>query len=1139
MILTSLHDNMNSGYGRDQRNRGQQSNRYANSGSQQSRVPLRAIPIQFALFVDVDTQESVVELLELTFQPLKDKFCNAPVLALPDGLKDFVVYYDASGIGLGCVLMQRVFSRFVELGNSRGDARNFGYFWDVGFSERDIDDIMVDERSEWSLHFNKAILIDVVEPSVEVEVFWNEDESFPFFSKEHFLSPFPFLSSLFIWNDFLSSCGYLTNRPRLLKNFLNSLTAMAYSSSSLSEALTWWNYEISTRVREAAVGMSWEDFRTLTREEFCSSNEMQKLETKLWNHAMVGARHAAYTDRFHELARKSIKKNQEKKGNKGEPSTDRNGRDDNKRTRMGNSFATTANPVRGSYTGTTPKCTTCSYHHPPETPCHSYFNYKLFGHFAKDCRVVPRSVNPTNARNPAQRPGGDQQNQVVAVNGGQGRGNQGNQARARAFMLGAEEARLDLNIVTGTFTLNDHYATTLFDSGADYIFVSTTFLPILDIKSSNLGFSYEIKIASGQLVEINKVIRGCKLEIEGHMFNINLIPFGSESFDLIIGMDWLSDHKAEINCHEKVVRIPLLDGKVLRALEEKPKEKMSQFISVKAKEKEREEIVVVRDFPELRVHVDDIPKTTFKTRYGHFEFTVMPFGLTNTPTVFMDLMKRVCRPYIDKFVIVFVDDILIYFRTREEHEMHLGLVLELLKKEKLYAKFSKREFWLQEVQFLRHVINGDGIHVDRSKIKAVKNWEAPRTPSEGEEQENAFQTLKDKLCNAHVLALLDGLEDFVVYCDASGLRLGCVLMQRNKEASVESAGMQRGIDKMIKLRNDSVLYYLDQIWIPLKGDVRTLIMDEAYKSKYSVHPRVNKMYYELRDRYWWLGMKKDIAMYVSKCLTCLKVKAEHQRPSGLLQQPEILEWKWEGIAMDFITKLPKTSSGHDTIWDVHLLLVEFSYNNGYHSSVRYAPFEALYGRKCHSLFMLAEVRVCHLIGPELVQETNEKISQIKERLKAVRDRQKSYADKRRKPLEFSIGDHVLLKVSPWKGMIRFRKKMKLAHRFVRPFEIIEKVGTMAYRLDLPEKLNGVHDTFHVSNLKKCLSDPTLQVPLDEIRVDDKLNFVEEPGEIMEREFKKLKWSRIAIVKVRWNSKYSAFRIVPYNDLIFKLSLGKV
>ncbi|GKA56202.1 putative reverse transcriptase domain-containing protein [Tanacetum coccineum] len=394
------------------------------------------------------------------------------------------------------------------------------------------------------------------------------------------------------------------------------------------------------------------------------------------------------------------------------------------------------------------------------------------------------------------------------------------------------------------------------------------------------------------------------------------------------------------------------------------------------------------------------------------------------------------------------------------------------------------------------------------------------------------------------------------------------ILAAQKEASNESARLQRRIDEMIKLRSDGVLYYLDRIWIPLKGDVRTLIMDEAHKSKYSVHPGADKMYYDLKDRYWWQGMKKDIAVYVSKFLTCLKVKDEHQRPSGLLQQPEIPEWKWEGIAMDFVTKLPRTSSGHDTIWvimdrltksahflpmredykmerlarlylneivarhgvpisiisdrdsrftsrfwqlmqealgtrldmstayhpqtdgqsectiqtledmlkacvlyfggswDVHLPIVEFSYNNSYHSSVRCAPFEALYGRKCHSPIMWAK---------------------IKDRLKVARDRQKSYADKRRKPLEFSVGDYVLLKVSPWKGVVRFRKKGKLAPRFVGPFEIIKKVGPVAYRLDLPKELDGVHDTFHVSNLKKCLADPTLLVPLDEIQVDARLD----------------------------------------------------
>ncbi|GKA30283.1 putative reverse transcriptase domain-containing protein [Tanacetum coccineum] len=363
----------------------------------------------------------------------------------------------------------------------------------------------------------------------------------------------------------------------------------------------------------------------------------------------------------------------------------------------------------------------------------------------------------------------------------------------------------------------------------------------------------------------------------------------------------------------------------------------------------------------------------------------------------------------------------------------------------------------------------------------------------GEKQELVFQTLKDKLCNAPVLALPDGPKDFVVYCDASGIGLGCVLMQRGKviayasrqlkiyeknytthdlelgavvfalknwrhylyrtksviymdHKSLQHIFSQRELNmrqrRWIELFSDydcEIRYHFgkanvvadalsrkervkpkrvramnmtlqlsikDRIlaaqkeamdeFVPLKGEVRTMIMDEAHKSKYSVHPRADKMYYDLRDRYWWPGMKKDIVEYVSKCLTCLKVKAEHERPFGLIQQPEIPAKVGEG----------------------------------------------------------------QLIGPELVQETTKKISQIKDRLKVARDRQKSYADKRRKPLEFSVG-HV------------------------------------AYRLDLLEELNGVHDTFHVSNLKKCLADPTLQVPLDEIRVDAKLNFMEEPFEILE------------------------------------------
>ncbi|GJS97622.1 putative reverse transcriptase domain-containing protein [Tanacetum coccineum] len=208
-------------------------------------------------------------------------------------------------------------------------------------------------------------------------------------------------------------------------------------------------------------------------------------------------------------------------------------------------------------------------------------------------------------------------------------------------------------------------------------------------------------------------------------------------------------------------------------------------------------------------------------------------------------------------------------------------------------------------------------------------------------------------------------------------------------------------------------------------------------------------------------------------------------------------------------------------WDTHLPLIEFSYNNSYHTSIKCAPFEALYGRKCRSLVIWTEVGESQLIGPEIVQETTKKIVQIKERLKTARSRQKSYADKRRKPLEFQVGDRVLLKVSPWKGVVRFGKKGKLAPRYVGPFEIVERVGPVAYRLKLPQELSCVHDTFHVSNLKKCLAEPDVQVPLDEIEIDENLRFVEEPIEIVDRDVKKLKRRRIPLVKVRWNSRQGA------------------
>ncbi|GJU04073.1 putative reverse transcriptase domain-containing protein [Tanacetum coccineum] len=566
--------------------------------------------------------------------------------------------------------------------------------------------------------------------------------------------------------------------------------------------------------------------RALLVEEFCLRNEMEKLENEFWNHTMRYINGLApqircmlrvtqpttiqstiltagiLTDEAVRCG--TLTKGNDKRKEMEESSKQGSTWKDNKKSKTGSRFMAIVPPRNDNAPIRQVAPVNAVRMGQNQRAC---YECGSLDHLRYDCSKWKQATR--QARNP------------LALKGNKNARNNGNQARGRAFNGNAVEALQAPKVVTGTFSLNNQFATVLFDFGADFSFISSKFAPLLNVEPCIVNPGYVIEIADGESVEVDRVIRDCKLELGNSLFTIYLIPLGHGSFDVIVGIDWLSKNKAVIVCHEKVLEIPIKEGRILRVhgkhtlgaakalmnakidepvisdipvvvkspyrlapsemqelsrqlqeLQDKGYIRLSHspwgapVLFVKKKDgsfrmcidyRELNKLTIKNRYPlpriddlfdqlqgacyfskidlrsgyhQLRVHEDDIPKTAFRMRYGHFEFTVMPFGLTNAPAVFMDLMNRVCKPYLDKFVIVFIDDILIYSKTKEEHEVHLKLVLELLRKEKLYAKFSKCEFWLQEVHFLGHVVNQSGIHVDPSKIEAVKNYKAPTTPSE-------------------------------------------------------------------------------------------------------------------------------------------------------------------------------------------------------------------------------------------------------------------------------------------------------------------------------------------------------------------------------------------------------------------------
>ncbi|GKC33432.1 putative reverse transcriptase domain-containing protein [Tanacetum coccineum] len=505
-------------------------------------------------------------------------------------------------------------------------------------------------------------------------------------------------------------------------------------------------------------------------------------------------------------------------------------------------------------------------------------------------------------------------------------------------------------------------------------------------------------------------------------------------------------------------------------------------------------------YHQLRVREKDIPKTTFRTRYGHYEVQVMPFGLTNTLAVFMDLMNRVCKPYLDRFAIIFIDDILIYSKSIKEHEGYLKLILRLLKKEELYANASILALPEGSENFMVYC---DASHKGLGVVLMQKEKVIAYASRQLKDHKKNYTTYDlEKELNMRQRRLVELLSDYdceIRYHPRKANVVANALSQKERKTRKEENFIKNlhGMINKLEPRTDRTLCLNNRSWILRFGDLRALIMHESHKSKYFIHPGLDQMYQDLKKLYWWPNMKEKVATYVSKCLTCAKVK------------------------------LPKTETGQDMIWIIVDRLTK---------SAHFLPMREDDTLKKLTRQYLKEVVSRH--GVPTNGQSERTIQMLEDMLRAcVLDFGKGVSvDHLSAGLKLEIVSSlaqrssmrqlirsfklrvVMLKVSPWKGVIHFGKREKLNPCYIRPFKIIAKVVTVAYRLKLSKQLSRVHSTFHVSNLKKCMSHEPLAISLDEIQVDDKLHFIEELIEITDHKVKRLKQSRFLIVKVRWNSR---------------------
>ncbi|XP_071917014.1 uncharacterized protein [Coffea arabica] len=721
---------------------------------------------------------------------------------------------------------------------------------------------------------------------------------------------------------------------------------------------------------------------------------------------------------------------------------------------------------------------------------------------------------------------------------------------ARVYAMDDQPVPDSSDVVEGTLPIFHRLAKVLIDPGATHSFVNPTFMSGIDVKPVRLPIDLEVRTPMGNKKIITSLAyKNCEFWVRECKMLVDLISLDIKGYDVIIGMDFLSHCHAKIDCREKVVEF-CIPGEATLRLDVKGRLASSAMISgIRAR------------------------KCCLKER------------------------KRVFKKYLDQFVVVFIDDILIYSKTREEHVKHLEIILQILREHKLYAKFSKCEFWLDEISFLGHKVSKDGIAVDPAKVGAVMNWKQPETPTEV--RSFLGLELKRRLTSAPVLVLPDGGEGYAVYSDASGEGLGCVLMQNDKVVAYASRRLKPheqnypthdlelaavifslkkwrhylyGVTFEVYTDHKSLKYLFSQKelnlrqrrWVEFLEDYdcsinyhsgKANVVADALSRKAQIAGLMVKEWDMLEEVTSWNPRLEELKILfgnlslksplLERIKEAQKTDPTIQKNLEKVQKGETLDFKLgpEGvlrfrdrivIPADEEIRKEILEESHRSKYTIHLGVIKMYHDvkglywweglkkdvTDYQASIQMAPYEALYGRRYRFPIHWNEVGEKKVVDPTAIlwiEEAQEKVKLIRERLQVAQSRQKSYADTRRKNLEFEIGDKVFLRVKPLKGGVISKKEKKLKPRYVGPFEILKRVGNVAYQLKLPASMAKVHDVFHVSILRKYYPDPSHVLQLEGIEVDERLTYEEGPVKILEREVKELRNKKIPLVKTLWRN----------------------